>query len=157
MIPTLYIKVLNPSLKSLYESRLNYSTDSGVDLFCPVYHVIEKNSTYKIDFQIQCQMKLGDEYIPYYLVPRSSISKTPLRMSNSIGIIDSEYLGNICAYVDHTNYGVNKTSDDSPLIVNKGERLFQIVSPNLSPIKVKIVDELRNTTRGSNGFGSTGK
>lgn len=153
--PTLYIKVLNENLKEFYQTRSNFSDDSGVDLFCPIYYVIEKSSTVKIDFQIQCEMKLNDTNIPFYLVPRSSISKTPLRMSNSIGIIDKNYRGNICAYVDHTDYGVDKVSDT--FILSKGQRLFQIVAPDLSPIKVVIVDELSETQRGDGGFGSTGK
>ena len=157
--PVLKIKLLNPSLKDFYSSRVNFSDDSGVDLFCPIYYVIEKNSTQKIDFQIQCEMVLetpqGIKNIPYLLIPRSSISKTPLRMSNSIGMIDAGYRGNICAYVDHTDFGVDKVSDT--FILNKGQRLFQIVAPDFSPIKVEIVDELSTSCRGQGGFGSTGK
>ena len=157
--PILRIKVLNPSLKELYINRPNFTDDSGVDLFCPIYYVIEKNSTHKIDFQIQCEMIVhtteGIKNIPYLLIPRSSISKTPLRMSNSIGMIDKNYRGNICAYVDHTEYGVDKVSDT--FILNKGQRLFQFVAPDFSPIKVELVDELSFTDRGEGGFGSTGK
>ena len=46
---------------------------------------------------------MHDDYLPtsYMLVPRSSISKTPLRMANSIGIIDAGYRGEIMAAVDN--------------------------------------------------------
>ena len=153
--PILYIKTNNPSLKELYSSRCNFVDDSGVDLFCPIYYVIAKDETVKIDFQIQCEMKLNGKNIPFYLVPRSSISKTPLRMSNSIGIIDKNYRGNICAFVDYTSCGVNKVTD--AYILSKETRLFQIITPDLSPIKVVLVDELSETERGDKGFGSTGK
>jgi dUTP pyrophosphatase len=86
--------------------------------------------------------------ISYLLVPRSSIVKTPFRMSNSIGIIDAGYRGNLMAYVDRLN-----NSD----ILRENERLFQIVLPNLKPIdRIEIVDELSSSSRGTGGFGSTG-
>ena len=95
-------------------------------------------------------MKLRDKPISYMLVPRSSISKTGLRMSNSIGIIDSGYDGKIMACVD--NFG-------HPHEIKQGERLFQIVAPNLAQLKVVVLEDdedFENTTRGSGGFGSTG-
>ena len=39
----------------------------------------------------------------------------------------------------------------------KGQRLFQLVAVDSSPISYKVVDELSETTRGQGGFGSTGK
>jgi dUTP pyrophosphatase len=41
--------------------------------------------------------------------------------------------------------------------VEKGQRLFQLVAMDGSPIHFEIVDELTETTRGEGGFGSTGK
>jgi len=98
---------------------------------------------------IACEMT--DEYLPvsYMLVPRSSISKTPLRMANSIGIIDAGYRGEIMAAVDNTS--------DKDYMVVPGQRLFQIVHPTLYPFNVAVVDELSETERGDGGFGSTGK
>ena len=82
-------------------------------------------------------------------MPRSSIAKTPLRLCNSIGLIDGGYRGEIMAVVD------NVKSEDYTLEPN--QRLFQIVAMNGSPIHFEIVDELSETTRGKGGFGSTGK
>ena len=82
-------------------------------------------------------------------MPRSSISKTPLRMSNSIGLIDGGYRGEIMASCDNIK--------DYEYQVEKGQRLFQIVSPDLSSIQFTIVDNLSDTSRGLGGFGSTGK
>lgn len=84
----------------------------------------------------------------YYLYPRSSISKTPLRMSNSTGIIDAGYRGEIIAKVD------NLSSSDYN--IEKGTRLFQICDASLEPIELDVVDSLSDTTRGDGGFGSTG-
>lgn len=93
---------------------------------------------------------------PFYLYARSSIGKTPIRMANSVGIIDSGYRGSIGAYIDN----IQRTSDcNSSWTIEKNTRLFQLCSPNLEPIEVEIVDnedELGFTSRGTGGFGSTG-
>jgi dUTP pyrophosphatase len=166
MVYILRIKTQNPELKKLYsKDRKNYNSDSGFDLYCPSYKVIEPNKTEVINFQIQCEMIErhykgmctidGENNVPYILVPRSSLSKSPLRMSNSIGIIDEDYRGNIMAYVDH-HEGFGTTKYEGPYIINKNERLFQIILPNLQPFKVEVVDEISETERGEGGFGSTG-
>ena len=49
------------------------------------------------------------------------------------------------------------TIKDFDYIVRKGDRLFQLVSTDSSPISYALVDTLSDTTRGSGGFGSTGK
>ena len=85
----------------------------------------------------------------YYLFPRSSISKSPLRMANSIGLIDGGYRGEIMAVCDNIK--------SFSYIAEKGQRLFQLVATDSSPIHYKLVNELSETSRGSGGFGSTGK
>ena len=67
-----------------------------------------------------------------------------------MGLIDSGYRGNIMAYVDNV--------DDSDYICEVGDRLFQITAPTLGCIRIKVVDDLGETTeRGNRGFGSSGK
>ena len=91
---------------------------------------------------------LNNKNTSYYLYPRSSIIKTPLRLSNSVGIIDAGYRGNIIACVDNIkNYEFK---------IEKGSRLFQICGPTLEPIEIRVINELSNSQRGSGGFGSTG-
>ena len=82
------------------------------------------------------------------LLPRSSISKTPLRLSNSVGLIDSGYRGVIQAPVDNIS--------DEDYVIEEGTRLFQIVNSPLETFKdIEIVDTLGDTDRGEGGFGST--
>ena len=70
-------------------------------------------------------------------------------MSNSIGLIDGGYRGEIMASCDNIkNYSYT---------AKKGERLFQLVSFDSSPISFSLREELSNTSRGEGGFGSTGK
>jgi len=93
------------------------------------------------------EIELEKSNCSYYLYPRSSISKTPLRMSNSTGIIDAGYRGNIIAKVDNNSNEEYK--------IEKGTRLFQICAPSLEEIELEVVDELSDTSRGCGGFGST--
>ena len=82
-------------------------------------------------------------------MPRSSISKTPLRQCNSVGLIDGGYRGEIMAAVDNVK--------DEPYTVEPGQRLFQLVAMDGSPIHFELVSMLTETGRGEGGFGSTGK
>ena len=147
----LLIKTENPVLQNMYENHEHYNPgDSGLDIFFPDTITIQPGETVCIDLKIQCEAFKTVEMnknISYYLFPRSSIVKTPLRLSNSVGIIDAGYRGNLMAYVDNIK--------DIPFTINCGERLFQICSPDLSPITFSLTDILSETSRGSGGFGST--
>ena len=70
-------------------------------------------------------------------------------MSNSIGLIDGGYRGEIMACCDNIK--------DQRHSIKEGERLFQLVSANCSEIAYELKDSLNDSTRGSGGFGSTGK
>ena len=84
------------------------------------------------------------------LFPRSSISKTPLRMANSVGVIDSGYTGEIKVPLYNT--------DEVEIVdVNKFERIAQLVIVPCMDFELEPVDELENSERGTGGFGSTGK
>ena len=135
-----------------YSSFINHHNgDSGIDLITldDIIPGIEPLSVETIDFQIQCEMidLETNNFTSYYLVPRSSISKTNLMMANSIGIIDAGYRGNIMAKVRNMSFAKES--------INKNTCLFQIIAPDLKPIIVNIVDELSITTRDDGGFGST--
>ena len=143
----LKIKPFNGSVRSLYENHGHFHDgDSGIDLFVISEQTIEAGETTLIHLGIACE---NTENKPYLLMPRSSIAKTPLRLSNSIGLIDSGYRGEIMAAIDNI-----KKEDYT---VDPGQRLFQLVAMDGAPIHFELVDELSDTSRGSGGFGSTGK
>ena len=147
----LLIKTENPVLTTVYNNHQHYNPgDSGLDLFCPETITINPGETVKINLQIKCEALSDDRQrnVSYYLYPRSSIIKTPLRLSNSVGIIDAGYRGDIIAYVDNIK---NKS-----YTISQGDRLFQICAGNLEPIEFQLINDLSNTQRGTSGFGSTG-
>lgn len=84
------------------------------------------------------------------LFPRSSISKTPLRMANSVGVIDSGFTGEI-------KVPLYNTSEVEIRDIDKYERIAQLVIVPLADVSLEIVDELEDTDRGEGGFGSTGR
>ena len=147
----LNIKLNDSRIFDYYNKFVNHHAgDSGIDLITVDSLEIFPSEIHTIDFQIQCEMidLETNNFVSYYLVPRSSISKTSLMMANSIGIIDAGYRGNILAKVRNMNL-------NDVQIVGRDDCLFQIVAPDLKPIKLSIVDRLSNTTRDSAGFGST--
>lgn len=166
-------QVVTEIIMSTYSGEFN----AGFDLFVPSSMTAHGNNTIKIDHQVKCRMTkivphfshpfnmyqdnngLLKQYytsnipVGFYLYPRSSTGgKTPLRLANSVGIIDSGYRGPLISVFD------NWKKDDFE--IQEGQRLVQICSPDLTyPIYVILVDseeELGKTKRGSGGFGSTG-
>ena len=142
------LQFVDPTLVEFYKERSNYNTDSGYDLYCPETVQVSPHTVGTLDFKIRCSPNF-QRVSGYYLYPRSSISKTPLMMANSVGIIDHGYRGNIMAKVYNTS--------DQVYEVKKGERLFQLCMPSLEPFSVVFVTELDSTERGTGGFGSTTK
>ena len=155
----LYIQKANEHNEKV---RNNMYPDAGFDLYCPQSIPVYPGIMCMIDLKIKCAMynskasasengSIKKKYLSYYMYPRSSISKTPLRLANSVGIIDSGYRGNLCAAVDNIQ--------TDPFQVTIHQRLFQICSPSLTPLIVKVIDDVdyfEETSRGHGGFGSTG-
>jgi len=148
--------------KQFYPLALyNRSDDNaGFDLHCSEDTFVGTTTTF-IPFEITVRLVKveampngqSDEYLKtdshFWLVPRSSIYKTGLMMANSVGVIDKSYRGELKAPV-WSMTGETK--------VQYGDRLFQIVAPDMGWIRhVRTVDSLPNTVRGQSGFGSSGK
>ena len=143
----LKIKPFNTVVKELYDNHGHFHDgDAGIDLFVINEQTIKAGESTFIHLQIACENTVNK---PYLVMPRSSIAKTPLRLSNSIGLIDGGYRGEIMAAVDNIK--------EEDYTVEPGQRLFQLVAMDGSPIHFELVDDLSDTTRGSGGFGSTGK
>jgi len=155
----LEVKLHSTFPESLKHHYLDYKCngqDSGIDLIIPSDETPEIGKITTINHCISCQMikqnqDNTEQYVSYWLLPRSSIAKTSFRMANSVGLIDSGYRGMIMAKIDTLN-----TIESKSLKIDQGSRLFQIASGDLTPIsEVRVVNELSETKRGSGGFGST--
>ena len=129
--------------------------DCGFDLYVCDTSLIGANTIgLKVDSKVKTAMYYDSIPCGFYLYPRSSTgSKTPLRLANSVGIIDSGYRGNCISVFDNNTYRDYE--------IRRGDRLVQICGGNLLypiyPVIVDSVEDLGNTYRGSGGFGSSGR
>ena len=93
---------------------------------------------------------LPDNGCAAFLYARSGLGvKHGICLSNGVGVIDSDYRGEICAGLCNVSY--------KPYTIEPDERVCQmVIAPVLTPDVVEV-NELDDTDRGEGGFGSTGK
>lgn len=125
-----------------------HDTDACADIYASQNIILPAHSQSNM-VHTGIHMALPESWV-FMIDPRSSIGyKTGLRLSNSVGIIDEDYRGEIGILYDNIS--------DSDYEIKAGDRIAQgWVQPvyRFKPIKVDI---LPATERGSGGFGSTGK
>lgn len=81
--------------------------------------------------------------------PRSGLAlKQGVTVWNSPGIVDENFRGEICAILANLS--------NEPFEISQGDRVAQAVLIKYEPISWKPVDNLEDSDRGENGFGSTG-
>jgi len=155
---TLYLFTENPQQRlALQQVIASYRpTDSGVNL--PLLYAEvppTKGKAAKLSSQIYgaCISAMGGPS-PFLILPRSSTgSKTPLRLANSVGLIDEGYRGELLVCADNHS--------DFEFVVPEGGLFFQLCSQDYVPfVKVVLVDSLNDLLpprddRGAGGFGST--
>ena len=112
------------SIKKHNDAVLNNPyPNAGFDMFFPEECIFDSSNSKFVSMGIKCEMSIFDNstgnWKPtgYYSYPRSSISKTPLMLANSVGIIDSGYRGSIIGAFR------NISCDKTPHTVEKNARL----------------------------------
>ena len=120
-----------------------YEFDAGLDLMTPDAFIIKGKSSYVIDTGVHVTIPKG--YVGMLK------SKSGLNVKNNLvgeGVIDCGYTGAI--KVKLYNNG------DSDVFIPRGSKISQLVIIPIITPAVKVVDKLKETERGDNGFGSTG-
>ena len=120
--------------------------DAGMDLV--ITSIITKNLG-DVTYGFGIALEIPNGFVGL-VFPRSSIRKYELVLSNSVGVIDSGYRGEIQATFRKEN-GLDS------LAYKVGDRIAQIMIIPHPPIKFEQWDELSDSERGDGGFGSTGK
>lgn len=121
---------------------------AGIDLFNNEDAIsLKAGDTAKIKTGLY--VAIPENHVGLVFVRSSMGFKHDITLSNSVGVIDSDYRGEI--QVKLFNHG------DKGLIINKGDRVAQLVILPLCTEEVEYVEELDETSRGDGGFGSTGK
>lgn len=148
-MPELFV-LPNADAAKYYTTTVLNGDNAGVDLYVPTKVSFEAGEKKLVSMGVRAVMADNGEYKHYWMLPRSSISKTGLMMLNSVGVIDKTYRGELMAFLWNTT--------GSPILVEAGNRLVQIVAGDMSDITaVTVVDNLPETKRGEGGFGSTGR
>ena len=141
--PTLPIKFKRIHQKAQIPKK-QHKQDAGYDLTAvSVSYGVNRQVIYGTGLCVQ----IPEGYVGK-IYPRSSIRKLSLTLSNSVGIIDAGYTGEI--QVTFRQYDLSE-------IYNPGDRIAQLVIEKLIPVEFIEVDELDKTERGEGGHGSTGK
>ena len=122
--------------------------DAGMDLIAT--SIISETDT-QITYGLGVVLEIPKGFVGL-VFPRSSIRKTRLQLSNSVGVIDSGYRGELQATFNKINN--NSVSENDYKV---GDRVAQIMIIPHPPIEFEEADELSDTERGEGGFGSTGK
>ena len=119
-----------------------HTTDAGYDLYASSCHIENGLVCYGIGVAVE----IPEGYVGF-VFPRSSIADTHLTLSNSVGVIDSGYRGEIKAKFRKggtRGYGV-------------GDRIAQLIILPYPEVVFEEVDELSDSDRGTGGYGSSGR
>lgn len=137
--------------KTLMPTRAN-KTDAGLDLRAAESKLIQSATPTLIDTGVSVQIPPNHVGLVF---SRSGLAKHGITLSNSVGVIDSDYRGNIMVSV------ICNAENERDVFINKGDRIAQLVVVPIVLPQVQVVDEddeeWLNTARGTGGFGSTGK
>ena len=124
-----------------------HDSDAAADLYAMEDMILPGNSKGN-KIRTGVKIELPESWLAL-IIPRSSIgAKTPLRLSNSVGLIDSGYRGELGVLYDNTS--------DKPYDIHAGDRIAQLLVMPSYRFKAQVVDSLEDTDRGTGGFGSTG-
>tara|TARA_B100001093_G_scaffold152768_1_gene145463 strand:- start:17246 stop:17749 length:504 start_codon:yes stop_codon:yes gene_type:complete len=119
----------------------------GLDLFIDDYAV--SNDCIEIKTGLYLEIPKGHVGL---LLPRSSTGLKGLRLKNTVGVIDSDYRGEIIIMADRF--------DDEETVINAGKKIAQLIIVPVCPFPMEQVGhfhDLTVTSRDAGGFGSTGE
>jgi dUTP pyrophosphatase len=121
--------------------------DAGLDLTAITMQIIDNPQYGYIEYGTGLAFEIPQGHVGL-IFPRSSVSNTGLILSNSVGVIDSGYRGEVkfrYKYVKNTTHYV------------VGERVGQLIIIPYPQVQLIESQELSDTERNENGFGSSGK
>lgn len=128
-----------------------YSSEgaAGLDLRCTsLYYDSERDY---IEYGTGVAVAIPEGHVGL-LFPRSSISKTPHSLCNSVGVIDADYRGEVML-----RFRNSSRSDADYNAYTYGDKVGQLVVMPIPQVTLEEVEDLDDTDRGSGGFGSTGR
>ena len=130
--------LLDPELKPYKGSEQAAALDLRIDRDVVLY----PGQVEKVGTGIKVELPENSAML---ILPRSS---SKITLTNTVGLIDADYRGQIMANIRNTT--------NEQVLLSKGERFLQAVAVPILPTNWILVQELTPTSRGNGGFGSTG-
>lgn len=125
--------------------------DAGLDLTATGIHSeINECGQFVIVYHTGLAFEIPKGYVGL-IFPRSSIAKKSLTLTNCVGVIDSNYRGEVLAKFKNT------TGDSVPAVYPIGAKFAQLIIMPYPIVNLIESDELSSTERGEGGFGSSDK
>ena len=148
-------KSMKGRIKKLSENAIvpTYGTDyaAGADLYACLEEKIEIAPLETKMVGTGIAMEIPDGYVGLVFARSGLACKKGLAPANKVGVIDSDYRGEIkVALHNHNGSG-------DALLIENGERIAQIAIVPYLKADFEVAENLDETDRGENGFGSTGK
>lgn len=150
------IKQLHDQAKMPFKK---HEADAGFDLYATTKSYEQGNLVYGTGLAFEIP-----EGFVGLVFPRSSIANKTISLTNSVGVIDAHYRGEVFFKFKPTlkastvgeheiGFAVNSLIPDSYKV---GERIGQLIIMPIPSVKFEFAEELTNTERGTGGYGSTG-
>jgi len=146
---TLQVKILDERMRTQIPS---YGTpgSAGLDLRACIDAAIEIAPGQTVLVPTGLSIYVEDPRYAALILPRSGLGhKHGIVLGNLVGLIDSDYQGQLMVST------WNRSS--LPFTLEPMERLAQLVIVPIQQVELKIVDEFAESSRGTGGFGSTGR
>lgn len=121
-----------------------HDTDAGADLRSPVGALVPARGSFVIDTGVHIQLPHG-----YVGMLKSKSGLNVKYDITSEGVIDEGYTGPIKVKLYNNSY--------SPYFIDRGDKITQLVIVPCEYVDFDLVDDLDDSERGGDGFGSTGK
>lgn len=143
------VSYTNNSVKDIPLPSYATSGSAGMDLYAAVEEnvVVEPNKTCLIPTGIKIELPQGYEA---QIRPRSGLAVNyGIGILNSPGTIDSDYRGEIKVIIHNFS--------DKDFVIKRGDRIAQMIISKYERVELELVQDVNSTTRGSGGFGHTGR
>tara|TARA_R100001163_G_C5056734_1_gene193196 strand:- start:554 stop:1000 length:447 start_codon:yes stop_codon:yes gene_type:complete len=138
----------DPYAEELHAPQYATVGSAGLDLRALDNKMIAPGET--VEFPLGYRIYIGDHTLCGLIVPRSGLGIKGLMPANVLGLIDSDYQGELKVFLKNYNTEAH--------FVEHGDRIAQLVIMPVEHVYFSIVSEFSHITdRGEGGFGSTGK
>ena len=127
-----------------------HDTDAGYDIVCTrLTQELDEAGKVVLVYHTDVAVEIPQGMVGFLLM-RSSVSKKSIMLTNCVGTIDSGYRGELMMKF-------KLTTDALPRVYQIGDKIGQLVVVPYYKATPVFVEELSNTDRGENGYGSTDK